>query len=248
MMTKGTRGPHARSMHIALLVAGWMALAGILIGVGELVLHSGTVQGFDNHVTSVVVGHRSASLDAAMKAVTWLGSWVTLVVVAVVTLVFVLRRRLSVGFLVLAVVAWAGAQGGSTLAKHIVQRPRPPERMWVVSAHGWSWPSGHTATATLVFTFVAAVVWVLTPTRGPRLLAALMGVVAIVAVAFSRVELGVHWTTDVLASVVFVGLWLLIVGALFGPAFIGWSGVETDRARNVRPAGWSTAPGARLPR
>ena len=219
-MTGATRGLHDRSLRAALLVVGWMALAGILVGVGELVKHSGTVQDFDNHVTSVVVGHRTASLDSAMKAVTWLGSWVTLVVVAVVTLVLVLRRQLSVAFLILAVVVWAGTQGGSTLAKHIVQRPRPPERLWVVSAHGWSWPSGHTATATLVFTIVATIVWVLTPARGPRLLAALVGVVAIVTVAFSRLELGVHWASDVLASIVFVGVWLLVAGALFGPAVL----------------------------
>jgi undecaprenyl-diphosphatase len=193
-----------------------MVLAGILIGVGELVDHSGAVQGFDNHVTSFVVAHRSAGLNAAMKAVTWFGSWVAELVAAAVLLLLVLRRRLSVGFLILAVVAWAGTQGGTTLAKNVVQRPRPPEDLRLVSAHGWSWPSGHTATATLVFAVLATVVWMLTTSGRLRLLAVVGWILVAVAVAFSRVELGVHWTTDVLASLVFATAWLVVLGMLFG--------------------------------
>ena len=203
-------------VRLAVLVVAWMVLAGVLIGVGELVDQSGAVQSFDNHVTSFVVAHRTGGLDAAMKAVTWLGSWVAVLVAAAVVLVLVFRRRLSVGFLLLAVVAWAGTQGGTTLAKNVVQRPRPPEDLRLVSAHGWSWPSGHTATATLVFAVLATVVWMLTPSVRLRFLAALGWIVVAVAVAFSRVEVGVHWTTDVIASVVFATAWLLILGMLLG--------------------------------
>ena len=86
----------------------------------------------------------------------------------------------------------------------------------LVAAHGSSWPSGHTATATLVFAVLAAVVWALTPRAGPRTFAALASIVAVVLVAFSRVEPGVHWTTDVLASVVFVTAWLSVGRAALG--------------------------------
>jgi membrane-associated phospholipid phosphatase len=217
---RNRRGLDLRPPPVALLVVAWVTLAGILMGIGMLVVHSGTVQGFDNHVTSVVVAHRSPVLNAAMKTVTWLGSWVAELVAAGVVLFLVLRHRLSVGFLILAVVSWAGVQGGTTLAKHVVERPRPPEHVRLVSAHGWSWPSGHTSTATVVFAVLATIVWVLNPRAGPRLLAALGWTVAVIAVAFSRVELGVHWTTDVLASVIFVVAWLLVLGVLFGSAVV----------------------------
>jgi undecaprenyl-diphosphatase len=206
-----------------------MGVSGILIAIGELVDHSRAVQSFDNHLTSFVVTHRTAGLNAVMKAVTWLGSWVAVLVVAAIVLVLVLRRRLSIGFLLLAVVAWAGTQGGTTLAKQLVQRPRPPEDLRLVSAHGWSWPSGHTATATLVFAVLATVVWMLTPSVRLRLLAALGWIVVAVAVAFSRVELGVHWTTDVLASVVFATAWLLILGMLFGTIVVGSASRSSQR-------------------
>ena len=203
-------------VRLAVFVGAWIVLAGILIGVGELVDHSGAVQGFDNHVTSFVVAHRTAGLNAAMKAVTWLGSWVAVLVAAGLVLLLVFRRRLPVGFLVLAVVAWAGTQGGTTLAKNVVQRPRPPEDLRLVAAHGWSWPSGHTATATLVFAVLATVVWMLTTSIRLRLLAAVGWIFVAAAVAFSRIELGVHWTTDVLASVVLATAWFVTLGMIFG--------------------------------
>jgi membrane-associated phospholipid phosphatase len=203
-------------VRVALLLLAWMALVGALIGVGELVTHSSRVQGFDHHVTSIVVANRSAGLNVVMKAVTWLGSWVALLVAAAVLVVLVLRGRLPVRFLVLAVLLFAGTQGATTLTKQVVQRPRPPEHLRLVTAHGWSWPSGHTATATLVFAILAAVVWALTSRVGPRVVAVLGWILLVGAVGFSRVELGVHWTTDVLASAIFVAGLLLVAGLLFG--------------------------------
>jgi undecaprenyl-diphosphatase len=214
-------GSHLNLARLAVLVAAWVVLAGILIGAGEVVNHSDAVQGFDNHVTSFVVAHRTAALNAATRALTWLGSWVTVLVAAGVLLLLVLRRRLPVGFLLLAVVAWAGTQGGTTLAKNVVQRPRPPKDLRLVSAQGWSWPSGHTATATLVFAVLATAVWMLTTSVGLRLLAVVGWVLVAVGVAFSRVELGVHWTSDVLASMVFATAWLGALGMILGAVIAG---------------------------
>ena len=225
----GPRRPERLHLHligVVLLVVAWMALAGSLIGIGELIAHSVWVQDFDKHVTSIVVAHRSEGLNVAMKAVTWLGSWVALLVAAATVSFLVVRRTLSIGFLLLAVLLWGGEQGATTLAKRVVQRPRPPEQVRLVYAHGWSWPSGHTATAALVFAVLAAIVWVLIPKIGPRILAAVVWIIVVVAVAFSRVELGVHWTTDVLASVMFVVVWLSVAGLLFVPARTGRRGED----------------------
>jgi membrane-associated phospholipid phosphatase len=60
----------------------------------------------------------------------------------------------------------------------------------------------------------------LTPSVRLRLFAAVGWIVVVVAVAFSRVEVGVHWTTDVLASVVFATAWLLFLGMLFGAVVV----------------------------
>jgi membrane-associated phospholipid phosphatase len=59
-----------------------------------------------------------------------------------------------------------------------------------------------------------------------RLLAVVGWIFVAVAVAFSRVEVGVHWTTDVLASLLFAGAWLLVIKMLFGAAVAGASRVD----------------------
>ena len=98
-----------------------------------------------------------------------------------------------------------------TLAKHVVHRSRPPPDLRLVSAHGWSWPSGHTAAAIVVFATVALVVTAIAPNPAYRVFAWVLAALAVGAVAFSRIELGVHWSTDVIASTVFVATWLLVL-------------------------------------
>jgi membrane-associated phospholipid phosphatase len=199
---------------VVLVVAAWAALAVILILAGEAVAHSSAADHFDRHVTAVVVAHRAPALDAAMKAVTWIGSWVALVVTGLVLVVLTARGRLAVLALPLAVVAWAGESGGVTLAKHVVGRARPPEALWLVRAHGWSWPSGHSATAVLIYTIWAILITSIVRGGGWRAVTWAAAALAVAAVGFSRIELGVHWTTDVLASLVFVSSWLITLAVL----------------------------------
>ena len=205
-------GWHRRALALVLI---WAVLTGLLIGAGVAVVHSSSVNAFDRHATSVVVAHRTAALNKVMKAMTWLGSWVALVATGILLVFLALRRRLPMVAVLLAVIAWAGENGGVTLAKHVVGRERPPLDLRLVSAHGWSWPSGHTAVAVLVFTTLALVVVGSIPTSGYRMLTWVLAAVAVASVAFSRIELGVHWTTDVIASIVFVSAWLVVLAALF---------------------------------
>jgi undecaprenyl-diphosphatase len=193
-----------------------VGFTGILMVAGSGVVHSSAVATFDKHITSIVVSHRTDVLSQAMKAITWLGSWVALVTAAVVLLVLATRGRLPWLAVLLAVVAWVGEAGAVTLAKHVVQRQRPPMDIWLKTAHGWSWPSGHTATAALVFAVLAIVVTHLLCSRTARVATWLAAALAVAAVGFSRIELGVHWTTDVVASLAFVSSWVLVIVMLFG--------------------------------
>ena len=84
----------------------------------------------------------------------------------------------------------------------IVHRTRPPEAGWTVTPDGPSFPSRHTAQAVLA---TEAVMWLpRRPYRAPMSVA--VATVATV-VGVSRVYLGVHWPTDVLAAAVYALGW-----------------------------------------
>ncbi len=196
------------------LLLAWVIVTGALVGVGQAVVGSPGVNMFDRHATSIIVTHRSPALDAVMKTVTWLGSSVALLVTAGLILIVCGRRILPWFALLLAVIAWVGETSGVTIAKQLVARHRPPQHFWVVSARGWSWPSGHAATAVLVVTILATTVQALLKRPALRAVAWTAAVLAILAVAFSRVELGVHWTTDVVASMIYVTTWLVVLNII----------------------------------
>jgi undecaprenyl-diphosphatase len=207
---------------LAVLAAIWAGLTGLLVAAGEIVTNSAAVTDWDRGLTSDAVASRTPALNTAMKIVTWLGSWVALAAAAAIVLLLVLTRRLPAVAAIVAVLAWAGEAGGVRIAKETITRARPPQAIWLVNAHGWSFPSGHAATASLAFTAMAACVAVLTASPVVRAAGWLVAVLAVAATAYSRVELGVHWTTDVIASVVFVAAWLaaiaIITGGLLRPA------------------------------
>jgi undecaprenyl-diphosphatase len=221
---------------LAVLAGIWAGLTGLLLAAGAIVIHSTAITHFDQHVTRVVVDSRTPSLNSAMKAVTWLGSWVAVVVAAIIIVLLVLTKRLPVLALVVAVFAWAGENGGVQIGKHVLSRDRPPEAIWLVHARGWSFPSGHAAVACLAFLVMAWCIARLARHRAVRILGWLTAGLAIAATAFSRVELGVHWTSDVIASVVFVTCWLTAIAVLLG-----------DRLRQPMPAHDQTSGPEPLP-
>jgi membrane-associated phospholipid phosphatase len=100
----------------------------------------------------------------------------------------------------------AGGSAVRRLLSRAIARPRPPAAMWLTEPEGFSLPSKHTSLATL--TAGACIGAVGGPGRhGAPLLAA-------AAVGASRVYLGVHWPTDVLAGWIFAEAWLQLAEAV----------------------------------
>jgi undecaprenyl-diphosphatase len=194
----------------ALLAAAWAAMVGLLVLTGQGVTHSAAVASLDRQITSWVVAHRTPALDRWMAALTFTGSWLAALGVAAVVAVLAWRRRVPPRDLVTVLAGWAGVALAVPVTKSLVQRPRPPEPVRLLSAHGWSFPSGHTATAVVVFGTATTITVLLVHRRAVRALALAACPLLVGVIAFSRVELGVHWTTDVAASVVWTAGWLLV--------------------------------------
>jgi undecaprenyl-diphosphatase len=206
---------------VGLLVMGLIVVTVGLWAVGIVVRDSSSINGFDRHVTTFVVEHRSPGLNQAMRIATWFGSWVVIVIGFLIIAGLVFTHRLPPATLAFAAVVVGGGEIAVQLVKELVQRPRPPPEIALVSARGWSFPSGHTATAFAVYMVVAVLVTHATHRRALACLARVAALAIGTLVAFSRLELAAHWTTDVISSALAVSAWLAVVYAIAcrtGPA------------------------------
>lgn len=135
--------------------------------------------------------------------------------------------------------AYTGAAVISATVKVLVDRTGPPARLIVTGHGGYAWPSGNAMNALAVYGAIAVLAARTPAPRAVRAAAAgLFGALAF-AVPVSRVYLGVHWTTDVVASAVLAPLWLL-AGVGLGPG--GW------QQQLTRPVRWGLGTLARLGR
>lgn len=105
------------------------------------------------------------------------------------------------------------------ILKFIVQRPRPEGfRLAVVS--GFSFPSGHSMVAMAFFGLLAWFVWRYEKNRWMRNLLVIAFSIVILMIGISRVYLGVHYASDVLAGFCVSLVWLTLYTRLAVPAFL----------------------------
>ncbi len=146
----------------------------------------------------------SPGLTPVVRAATELGGVAWTVVAGLGVAVWLGRRHTW------WVWAWVGTLvGGEALLwafKTFYHRTRPVGQL--IPAHGYSFPSGHSTTAMLIYGFAAVYAW--THLRGAARAMAVAGcVVLILVVGFSRMYLDVHFATDVVGGYTLGATWLV---------------------------------------
>lgn len=197
------------SAMLATIVGG--TVIGILVYV---VRRNGGVVGWDQQVAVWAGDHASPLSTRLLDLITSLGMTVTIIVVAIAAGIYGSRRwrRPSVlSFLLLVV---GGQLLISNLIKTGVARARPDIHP-LAGFSGASFPSGHATASAATF---AAVALILGRGRSPTVRALLGGVAAglAVGVACSRVFLGVHWVSDVVAGLALGWSWFAVCCLAFG--------------------------------
>lgn len=126
-----------------------------------------------------------------------------------------LARRGMVGWLVSLALSVPGGMLLNVGVKHLVQRERPHFDDPLVTLTTYSFPSGHTAGATLLYGFLAVLLLAHARAAPWRVAIVPVAVLMVLLVGMSRIYLGAHYLTDVLAALVEGLLWLaLILGGL----------------------------------
>ncbi|MCU1451806.1 MAG: putative DedA/PAP2 family phospholipid acid phosphatase [Acidimicrobiales bacterium] len=211
------RGP---ALAVALLVQlGVLVLIGWAAGTLLVAVGGSPSAGIDVSVTRWLVHHRAEWLTTLMRTATWLGSSTVLAPVVVATGLVARWRTGSWLVLAFLVTTVAGAAALYSIDKALVARPRPLLHP-LVHATNYGFPSGHATQATAVY---GAIAFLASRRRSTGRLAWPAAGLVVAMVAFSRVYLGVHWTSDVLAGIALGGAWAA-------------SEVTTYRAMTASPA------------
>lgn len=140
--------------------------------------------------------------------VTALGGGVVLTIVVVMTAGLLAVQRL---WLSAAATIAASVSGGMVVAlvKTEVARPRPDIVDHLVQVSNMSFPSGHSANSAIVYLTLAGLASQVTVSNAARRYILVMAIFMVGAIGCSRVYLGVHWPSDVLAGWSFGTLWAL---------------------------------------
>jgi len=218
--------PHRRSL--AILGAGWLAIAAVLLGVGMLLTHAlaGSVGEWDAHVNSSLASHRTLIWDDITKYATASFNTTPVVIASFLLVGFlVLRHHVREAvFIALALLIEITAFLAVTF---VVARPRPDVVRLNSPPSTSSFPSGHTAAATVLFVGLAIIVSCCTARRTVRVATGVLAVVVIAAVGFARVYRGLHHPTDVFVGLLFGLACLAVAGLAVRAHGDAWRAVRT---------------------
>jgi undecaprenyl-diphosphatase len=167
-------------------------------------VRSGSTQAFDNAVLQWIAQRRTPTLDAAMLEITFLGTATVVIMIVAISGMFLWLTKHRYSALLL-LVATAGGILLNSLLKVGFGRPRPQLVEWGTHVVSWSFPSGHAMSATVVYGTVAYLAARLQERHLHRVVTLMCAAVIILLIAFSRLYLGVHYPSDVIAGVI-IGL------------------------------------------
>ncbi len=190
----------------------WCLEGGIIgfIAVTAIVMN-GNADYFDAYYGGVIQSIRADWLTTLVELITYLGNWQAIIIICILLLAFEkTRKTYGIPIAIVAIISSVL----NRVAKLIIQRPRPDVADMLIQESGYSYPSGHTATAIAVFILLAYIICKNTDSKKKAIIYATLLVVLAFAISLSRIYLGVHYASDVLGGA-FVGMTCLSGVALY---------------------------------
>jgi membrane-associated phospholipid phosphatase len=216
----------------------WTLAASVLLfsQLALAVTAGGPIVSLDGAVAVWLQSHATGFATDVLRAVTQLGGATFLLAVTIVAaLVLLLKRRIAHAALMGA--ALVGGEGLNMALKAAFERPRPSFSEPLATAAGYSFPSGHAMVALAVYGALAFVIATSVKSRRAQVLIPVAAAVLVLAIGFSRLYLGVHYVSDVLAAYGAGLAWLTVCGlALLGASRLRAARSKVQLAPRVRGA------------
>ena len=183
----------------------------IIFGILIMLVETGSASAIDDPVRSFIYSLRTPWLTAVMKAITYMANWQTITAVCVILLV--IKRTRTIYGIPLAIGSLFVSLANKGI-KSIFLRSRPDDIEFLIEQGGWSFPSGHSITS--MFFYGMAIYLVRKNVENRRTANALTILLSmpLLLIGISRVYLGVHYPTDVLAGWCLGVLTIVVMAAI----------------------------------
>lgn len=198
----GKRCATGRTVGMACFALCLLSFAVIVDSLSE----KGTLYHLDLTINAYMIKAATPGLTAFLGAITDFGSIYVVVVVAVVVGVILFIRKNWWRLLALFLAVGIG-QAVLSVIKAVFQKPRPETDLFVFS---YSFPSGHVFSATVIYGFCIYVILHFSNNTAVKWPVSALLVLLILTIGFSRMYLGVHWFSDILAGHTTGLAWLLL--------------------------------------
>ncbi|MBL6446238.1 phosphatase PAP2 family protein [Fulvivirga sp. 29W222] len=179
-------------------------------------LEANELVSFDNTITEFIHSFRNDKITPVVTFITDLGDVAAYMVI--IPLIAILlyyhghhRWKLSLQ----ATIVLLSAFFLNIALKNLISRPRPLEELRLVTAHSYSFPSGHSMSAFAFYGFLIYLTYKHVSNTLLKILLILIQLLLILSIGLSRVYLGVHFPTDVLAGFIAGLIWLIICIVVF---------------------------------
>lgn len=162
------------------------------------VIFSGEINKLDNLLIA-----RSDFATSFFRFVTRMGDWYVIIGIIIITLIFFKKyfKVVTTNAIFITLV--------NQILKIIIQRPRPSD-FQIISVSGYSYPSGHAMISTAFYGFIFYLIYKSNLHNKYKILFGIITLVLVVLICISRVYLGVHYLTDVIAGASLSVLYLTI--------------------------------------
>ena len=182
----------------------------ILLILTILVLKKGVLNIDSNSYNFIKNNFINDSLTPYIKIFTNLGGALILIIVSLLIMFFIKDKKVSIAIIINLVIVFLLNQG----LKLIFQRARPDNVNWLVDEIGYSFPSGHAMVSMAFYGFLIYLTYKLINKKYKWFLIVFLSII-IIFVGISRIYLGVHYLSDILAGFLISLVYLIVFISLY---------------------------------
>ncbi|MDO8443518.1 MAG: phosphatase PAP2 family protein [Candidatus Azambacteria bacterium] len=138
-------------------------------------------------------------MNGVMIFITYLGNWQTIVGLGIVALVILwrLNKKREAGFFVVALIS---GEIIKELLKLLFHKERPDASLALIQESGYAFPSGHAFMSVIFYGMLCYFIYRARENKWQKIILLIATIILIFLIGYSRVYLGVHWISDVIAG------------------------------------------------